>query len=82
MVDEARMDKPPASIQLLITLLIHVSCTIDRHPGQEELALDVSLHALALHLNAAYLLAGAPYSEEEAGLREWLSERWPTQPAA
>ena len=65
MGDEARADKPLASIQLLIALLIHVSCAIDRHPEQRDLSLDVSLHALALHLNAAYLLAGAPYGDDE-----------------
>jgi hypothetical protein len=80
--DETRADKPLASIQLLITLLIHVSCAIDRHPEQHDLSLDVSLHALALHLNAAYLLAGAPYGDDEVGLREWLYERWPAPPCA
>ena len=79
MVDQ---DKPPASIQLLIMPLIHVSCAIDRQAVDEDRMLDISLQVLALHLNAAYLIAGAPYGEDEAGLREWLYERWSAPPVA
>ena len=82
MADQAGTDKPPASIELLITLLIHVSCVLDRQPSHEDLSLDVSLHALALRLNVDYLTAGAPYGDDEAGLREWLYERWPAPPVA
>jgi hypothetical protein len=58
------------------------NATVDRHPSDEDVLLDVSLHALAVRLNADYLVAGAPYGEDEAGLREWLCERWPAPPVA
>ena len=68
--------------QLLITLLIHASCAIDRQPPPGDVLLDVALQTLAVRLNAEYMVAGAPYGEGEAGFRQWLYERWPAPPAA
>ena len=82
MSDEARVDERHPRVQLLLTLLIHVSCAIDRAARPIDVLLDVSLHALAVRLNADYLAAGAPYGDDEVGLREWLYERWPAPPTA
>ena len=79
---EEHADTPQMRVQLLITLLIHVSCAIDRRPRPGDVALDVALHTLAIRLNADYLAAGAPYGDDEDGLREWLYERWPSPPVA
>jgi hypothetical protein len=46
------------SVQLLITLLIHVSCAIDRRPPPGDVLLDVALHTLAVRLSADYLAVG------------------------
>jgi hypothetical protein len=78
--DEARVDKPQIDVQLLLTLLIHVSCAIDRCSGGVDVLLDVSLYTLAERLNASYMVAGAPYGDDEVGFRRWLRERWPAPP--
>jgi hypothetical protein len=80
--EDERADKPQMDMQLLITLLIHISCAIDRRPPPGDVLLDVSLHALALCLNADYVMAGAPYGDDEVGLRQWLYEHWPSPPLA
>ena len=82
MFDDERVDEPQMDEQLLITLLIHVSCAIDHCPPTGDVLLDVSLHALAVLLNADHLAAGAPYGDDEAGFRQWLYERWPSPPTA
>jgi hypothetical protein len=46
--DEAHADGPQMDVQLLIRLLIHVSCAIDRCSGPVDVLLDVSLHTLAV----------------------------------
>ena len=81
-LDEARVDEPQMEVQLLLTLLIHVSCAIEHTSGPIDVLLDVSLNTLAERLNASYMAAGAPYGDEEAGFRRWLRERWPAPPAA
>ena len=81
-VDEARVGEPQLRVQLLLTLLIHVSCAIERAAGPVDVLLDVSLHTLAVRLNAEYMVADAPYGDDEAGFRQWLHERWPAPPIA
>jgi hypothetical protein len=80
--DNERAGEPQMRVQLLVTLLIHVSYAIDHCPPPGDVRFDVSLHALALCLNADYVVAGAPYGDDEVGLREWLYERWPAPPTA
>ena len=80
--DEAHVVEPREHVQLLLALLIHVSYAIDRASGPVDVLLDVSLHTLAVRLNADYILAGAPYGDDEAGFRRWLRERWPSPPVA
>jgi hypothetical protein len=80
--EEARVDEPHRRVQLLLTLLIHVSCAIERISGPVDVLLDMALHALAERLNASYMVAGAPYGDDEAGFRRWLRERWPAPPTA
>ena len=82
MSDEARVDEPQMEVQLLLTLLIHVSCAIDCSAEPVDVLLEVALHTLAVRLNASYQVAGAPYGDDEAGFRRWLRERWPSPPAA
>jgi hypothetical protein len=77
-----RADEPQMDVQLLITLLIHVSCAIDHDPPPGDRLLDVALNTLAVRLNASYMVAGTPYGDDEAGFRRWLYERWPSPPTA
>jgi hypothetical protein len=39
--------------------------------------MEVALHAIATRLNVTYLIAGAPYGDDEEGFPNWLEERWP-----
>jgi hypothetical protein len=80
--EEEVTDAPHVDVPLLIMLLVHVSQEIERGFDPEDVLLELAPHAVVIGLNAAYLVEGAPYGDDEEGLREWLFERWPCPPTA